>query len=78
MIRVRRLSGEQYYLNPLLIETIEATPDTIITLITGKKLLVKESAQEVVACIKQFYQSVPFGSLPPRIISQSLSEGVFE
>lgn len=78
MIQVRRLSGDQYYLNPLLVETVEATPDTIITLITGKKLLVKETAEEVVTLIKEFYQSISFASLPPRIFSQSLSEGEFE
>ncbi|CAM3377321.1 flagellar FlbD family protein [Hydrogenibacillus schlegelii] len=48
MLELSRRSGERYYLNPLLIETVEATPDTVITLVTGKKLVVRESADEVV------------------------------
>ncbi len=75
MIQVTRLSREAYWLNPLLIETIEATPDTLITLITGKKLMVKEAPEEVLLRMKKFYEVIPFVTLPSRIISQSLSEG---
>jgi len=42
MIKVTRLNKSQYLINSDLIETIEATPDTVITLIDGKKYIVTE------------------------------------
>mgnify|MGYP000885117010 FL=1 len=47
MIIVTRFSGEQFWVNPHLIEFMEETPDTVISLVTGKKTVVKESAAEV-------------------------------
>ncbi len=75
MIQVTRFNQQHYFLNPLLIESIESTPDTMITLVTGKKLLIKESSDEVLHRINQFYQTIHFASLPSRIFSQSLAEG---
>jgi flagellar protein FlbD len=43
MIEVTRLNGTLYFLNPDMILTLEATPDTVITLTNGEKLMVKES-----------------------------------
>lgn len=74
MIQLTRLNHQTYYLNPLLIETVESTPDTVITLVNGKKLLVKDSTDEVVERMNQFYQSIHLYSLPSRIISTSLLE----
>jgi flagellar protein FlbD len=48
MIEVSRLNGSIYFLNPDLILTLEATPDTVITLTTGEKLMVRESPQELI------------------------------
>ena len=47
MIEVTRLNGAQITVNSDLIETVEETPDTVITLTTGKKIIVKESRQNV-------------------------------
>ena len=47
MIHLTRRNGSQFFINPELIETVESTPDTIITLVNNKKIIVKESAQEV-------------------------------
>lgn len=47
MIEVTRLNGTKMLVNTSLIETVEETPDTMITLTSGKKLIVKESRQEV-------------------------------
>ena len=47
MIELTRLNGVKFSLNPDLIELIETTPDTVISLTTGRKLIVKESRQEV-------------------------------
>lgn len=48
MILVKKLSGTEIVLNSDLIETIEATPDTVITLIDGTRYLVIESPAEIV------------------------------
>ncbi|AFS78602.1 flagellar FlbD family protein [Gottschalkia acidurici 9a] len=48
MIKLNRLNGEEFVVNNDLIETIEETPDTVITLITGKKIVVQESIEEVI------------------------------
>lgn len=47
MIYVTRLNGERLALNIDIIEQMEETPDTVITLTTGKKLVVKESMQRI-------------------------------
>jgi flagellar protein FlbD len=47
MIQVTRLNGKPLILNALLIESIEETPDTMITLTTGKKITVQEKAEEI-------------------------------
>ena len=52
MIDVTKVNGKKFTLNSRLIETIEETPDTVITLTTGKKIIVKESRQEVKNLVK--------------------------
>ncbi len=47
MIEVTRLNDEKIIINAELIEKVEETPDTIITLTNGSKLVVKESRQDV-------------------------------
>ena len=47
MIDVTRMNGTTLTINNDLIETVEEMPDTVITLTTGKKIIVKESRQEV-------------------------------
>lgn len=54
MIDVTKVNGKKFTLNSRLIETIEETPDTVITLTTGKKIIVKESRQEVKNLVKLF------------------------
>lgn len=58
MIAVKRLNGEEIFINPHLIETIEATPDTVVTLTTGKRLVVKETIAEIVAKVIQYRQVI--------------------
>ncbi|NLN16000.1 MAG: flagellar FlbD family protein [Firmicutes bacterium] len=58
MIRVHRLDGKDYYLNANLIETVEAVPDTLITLTTGRRLFVQESVAEVVRLATDFFARV--------------------
>lgn len=58
MITVTRLNGKRLTINALLIETIEETPDTLITLTTGKKIMVLESVSDVVSLVHAFLQSL--------------------
>ncbi len=58
MINLTRSSHEPFVLNSDLIEYLEATPDTVITLTTGQKLRVSESAQEVVAKVIEFRRAI--------------------
>ena len=54
MIELHRLGaqGERFWLNPDLVATIEAHPDTVLGLTTGAKLMVSEPVDEVVARIR--------------------------
>ncbi len=47
MIELTRLNDTQIMVNAELIETVEETPDTVVTLTTGRKLVVKESRTDV-------------------------------
>jgi flagellar protein FlbD len=47
MIELTKLNKIKFYLNSELIETVEATPDTVITLRNGKLVIVRETPQEV-------------------------------
>lgn len=48
MIELTRLNGTQMVVNADLIEFIESTPDTLVSLTTGRKLMVRESIDDVV------------------------------
>jgi len=58
MIILNRLGGSQVAVNPDLIERAEPTPDTVITMVDGHKLLVAESVQEVVEAVRTWRASV--------------------
>ena len=54
MIQVTRLNGKGLVLNAELIQFIEATPDTVITLLNHEKIVVKESSDQVVERVLQY------------------------
>jgi flagellar protein FlbD len=56
MIRLTRLNGKEFVLNSDLIKIIEATPDTVITLTQGDKLMVRESVERVVEVATDYRQ----------------------
>lgn len=58
MIRVTRFNGTVFYINAELIQTVEGTPDTVITLMNETKVIVKEPAEEVVAAIIKYRQNI--------------------
>ena len=58
MINLTRLNDSKIVINSELIEFVEAIPDTIITLTTGQKIMVKESVEEVVDMVKEYKRSI--------------------
>ena len=58
MIQLTTLKGNTFYLNPELIERIEEAHDTIITLVSGKKVMVDESATEVIEKIMAYRRAI--------------------
>jgi flagellar protein FlbD len=63
VICLTRLSGKEFYLNPHLVEFMEETPNTVITLTTGKKIVVEEPAETVLAEIIVYRRQI-FSALP--------------
>ena len=61
MINVTRLNGASLVVNDDLIEFIERTPETVLTMTEGKKVTIQESAEEVLNRIVSFRKSI---SLP--------------
>lgn len=48
MISVTRLDGKKYWINPHMIESMEKMPDLTITLLSGKKVVVRDSPEEII------------------------------
>jgi flagellar protein FlbD len=79
MIELSRLNGNSMVLNSDLIKTAEASPDTMLTLITGEKLIVRESCAEVMERVLEYRASLltavagrlPSGMNLDRIVSLS-------
>jgi flagellar protein FlbD len=72
MIELTRFNGGKFFLNVTHIETVEATPDTIITLINGKKYIVRDAAEDVAARITAFYQTANPAAVIPRLTEDSI------
>jgi flagellar protein FlbD len=64
VIKFTRLDGTVLYVNPELIQTIEPTPQPVITLTTDIKFVAKESAEEIVSRIMAYRIKIHSGSLP--------------
>lgn len=58
MIEVTKINGKKILVNPDLLEIVEETPDTVVTLTTGKKIIVKESRQEIKNLVKSFRKDI--------------------
>jgi flagellar protein FlbD len=54
MITLTRLSGSVFALNSDLIERVDSTPDTVITLVDGTKYVVRESLQDIVVAVRDY------------------------
>lgn len=58
MIKLTKINNDEFVVNCDLIETIEETPDTIITLTSGKKLVVKEPSRVVIQMVVDFKRKI--------------------
>ena len=66
MIRLTRGDGREIVLNAELIQYIDSTPDTIITLTTDQKIIVKEAVNEVVKRVIAYKRQIASGPLSDR------------
>jgi len=64
LIELTRFNGERFVLNADQIEMVEATPDTVIRLLSGKKLLVRESVAQVVEAALAYARRVHAIAVP--------------
>ena len=58
MIEVTRLKGAKIIINAELIETVEETPDTVITLTSGKKFIVSETSREITDLVINYKRKI--------------------
>jgi len=72
MITVTRFDGTTLMINAELIEFVEARPDTVLTLTTGKIVIVQESPGDILQAVIKFKQQVLRG---PILIEESTEEG---
>ena len=68
MIRITRLNNSEVVVNANLIEFVEATPDTVITLANDRRIIVRESVDDVMRQVVEFLRTVyaPPGEQKPR------------
>lgn len=65
MVKVTRLNGQEVYINADLILFLEKSPDTVLTLENGKKIMVQEPIPEVVGRIVEFKKRCMPTLVPP-------------
>lgn len=74
MIYLNRLDGRQFVLNAQHIETVEATPDTVVTLTNGHKYVVQETVEQVIEAVVAYHRRLAAG-LPIRVVPRAGPEG---
>lgn len=65
MINLTRLSGQEFVLNAELVQEIEATPDTIVTLSNGQKFMVREPVDVVRDAVIEYKRTIAGGFIRP-------------
>ncbi|MEA5040832.1 MAG: flagellar FlbD family protein [Clostridiaceae bacterium] len=58
MIELTKMNHEKFYVNPMLIEVVEVTPDRLITLAGDKKYYVLETVEEITEKMEDFYRRI--------------------
>ncbi len=61
MIELTKMNGEKFFLNPNLIEMVERTPDTLISMLSGRKYYVLETADQVSDDMTAYYRHLNGG-----------------
>lgn len=62
MIRLTRLNGDRFVLNADMIRELEATPDTVITLSTNQKMVVREPVDDVIRAVIRYKKALFTGA----------------
>ena len=78
MIQLTRLNNQALIVNCDLIKFVETAPDTVLTLVSGEKILVRESPQEVLERVTQFRRGVLAGAglkPPEERVPRTVPEG---
>ena len=70
MIVLTRLNGTRVCLNAFLIEHLEETPDTIVTLTNGHRFLVQESIDEIITAATCYLHQLREGGADPLNVGQ--------
>jgi flagellar protein FlbD len=70
MIPVHRLThpDEPVWLNPDLIQTVETTPDTLVSLTTGARFVVQETPERVVALVRDWHAGIAARAKAPDVV----------
>ncbi|MCR5062534.1 MAG: flagellar FlbD family protein [Spirochaetales bacterium] len=58
MINVMRLDGKKYWVNPHMIESMETNPDLTLTMLSGRKLIIKDSPEEIIERITEYRRNI--------------------
>lgn len=58
MIDIMRLDGKIYWVNPHMIESMETTPDLTLTMLSGRKIIVKNSPKELIDKIIEYRRNI--------------------
>lgn len=58
MIDVLRLNGEKFWVNPHMIESMECTPDLTLTMLSGNRIIVKNSPEDIIKKIIQYRREI--------------------
>jgi flagellar protein FlbD len=58
MIAVTRLDGKTYWINPHMIESMEQTPDLTITMLSGKKIVIRDEPQNIIEKIIAYRRQI--------------------
>ena len=64
MIKLTRLNNHPLVVNSDLIKSVENAPDTVLTLVTGEKIIVLETTEQVLERVVAFRRAIPAGLVP--------------
>lgn len=76
MIKLKRLNGKEFVVNCEMIEFVESTPDTVVTLGSGNKIVVRDTIDEVIDKVIQYKKSINArpNVIKRKVIIESLGE----